>query len=218
MAKATQAKGHCYLCGHQTTKGFMSRHLLTEHYKEEEAQACYLLKIEGYDVNGYWLFVDMPLTSTLSTLDGFLRSIWLECCGHMSMFFLPPMDEISMSTKVGRISKGTVLLYMYDFGSSTELKITFVGTVSRKKQRESVRLLARNDPHIFPCDICGEPAEYVEVDSWEGGFYCQACVDKEDSEIDPDMLLPITNSPRMGVCAYCGEMDNFGYVPGRLKK
>jgi len=28
----------------------------------------------------------MPARATLTDLDGFLRDIWLECCGHLSAF------------------------------------------------------------------------------------------------------------------------------------
>jgi len=27
------------------------------------------------------------------------------------------------------------------------------------------------------------------------------------------MMLPVTNSPRMGVCGYCGELDTYEFVP-----
>ena len=28
-----------------------------------------------------------------------------------------------------------------------------------------------------------------------------------------EMLLPVTNSPRMGVCAYTGELDDYAFDP-----
>lgn len=34
----------------------------------------------------YWLYLEMPARATLTDLDGFLRDIWLECCGHLSAF------------------------------------------------------------------------------------------------------------------------------------
>jgi hypothetical protein len=40
-------------------------------------------------------------------------------------------------------------------------------------------------------------------------FYCDKCLTKH--ECGDEMSLPVVNSPRMGVCGYCGEgdFDNF---------
>lgn len=46
-----------------------------------------LLKIETPYEKDYWLYADISMTSTLKTLDTFLRDIWLECCGHMGAFY-----------------------------------------------------------------------------------------------------------------------------------
>ena len=133
MANRKQQKGPCYKCGKEMAKGYMGRHLLAEHYDENGEQKCYLLKIED-EYSNYWLFVDVPVSSSLSTLDSFLRSVWLECCGHMSAFYVGMYEKVGMNKKIGMISEGSVLRYDYDFGSTTELKISFVGTITRKKQ------------------------------------------------------------------------------------
>ena len=41
-----------------------------------------------------------------------------------------------------------------------------------------------------------------------------ACADEDEHEL----LLPVTNSPRMGVCAYEGQQDRYGYIPLKLIK
>ena len=82
---ATISKGRCYLCGAELGKTAMKNHILKVHGAEEGGQECVLLKIEGADKN-YWLYVDMPVTGSLTSLDSFLRKIWLECCGHLSEF------------------------------------------------------------------------------------------------------------------------------------
>ena len=181
----------------------MGRHLLSEHIKSEDDQACYLLKIED-EYRNYWLFIDIPVTSTLSTLDSFLRAVWLECCGHMSAFM--PVhsygDDYSMSMKIGSFIPGAVIEYEYDFGSTTTLFITFVQKRTRKKQKTAVRVLARNDPYDFSCEHCGKPATQIDTSEWPAVFYCDDCA--EESE-DEGYFLPVVNSPRMGVCGYCGN-------------
>lgn len=203
---ARLAKGNCYLCGAELGKTAMKNHLLKDH-DSETGQECRLLKIEGaYDKN-YWLYVDIPVDKTLNALDKFLRKIWLECCGHMSEF-----QGAGKSTKVGNLCEGSQFLHLYDFGSTTETLITVIGTTWRPPQREAVRLLARNIPPQFPCGKCGAPAGYVDTERlWAGEnpFYCEKCAGKY---ADEEMLLPVTNSPRMGVCGYTGELDTFAFV------
>ena len=95
------------------------------------------------------------------TLDRFLRDIWLECCGHESAFFVGNYEQLSKNTMVGMLHDGLKLHYEYDFGSTTELTITVVGTLLRPKQRRSVRLLGRNEPIRFLCGKCGKEADWI---------------------------------------------------------
>lgn len=203
-------KGNCYLCGKELGKTAMKNHIEKEH-SAEDGQECRLLKIEGaYDKN-YWLYVDIPASSDLSVLDSFLRKIWLECCGHMSAFS-GQYGEVDMTRKIGTFNTGDILLHEYDFGSTTETLITIVSTVYRKQQR-GVRLLARNIPMTFVCRKCGKPAELINTEDFDdpNPFYCISCAKKDDELYE--MSLPITNSPRMGVCGYTGELDTYAFDP-----
>ena len=209
-------KSNCYCCGKTVTKGYAKRHCLSHNYTDSDCENCALLKIEdAYDTD-YWLYVDIGLKNTLRDLDGFLRNIWLECCGHMSAFYQKHHEKIPFSRKMNSFEEGSVLLYDYDFGSTTTLKITFVGQTTRKKQskKNSVRLLLRNEPFIFKCS-CGKTAEYVcnECD-WDDNypFYCKECVEKHENEVE-HYPLPVVNSPRMGVCGYTGERDTYTFNP-----
>lgn len=209
MASSTQ--GNCYLCGAKLGKTAMKNHILKCH-SGEDGQKCRLLKIEGAYDKDYWLYVDIPIDKTLNALDKFLRKIWLECCGHMSEF-----QGAGMGTKIGRLRTGDQLLHLYDFGSTTETLVTVIGTTWRPPQKEAVRLLSRNVPPNLCCCKCGAPAIFVDTEScWEGKdpFYCKKCAKKF---ADEDMLLPVTNSPRMGVCAYDGGLDTFAFVQPECK-
>lgn len=211
-------KGHCYLCGAVVAKSGFQRHLSSKHFCEKaDGQKCVLLRVESAYEKVYWLYLDMPLTSTLKTLDTFLREIWLECCGHMSAFFLGDGEEVGKTTKLGTLPMGLTLRYEYDFGSTTELQITLLRTVSRPKQRKAVRLLGRNLPLSFMCGECGEEAEYIccECDMMdEYPFLCEECMQSHEHEY----VLPVVNSPRMGVCAYCGEYDVYEFSDNAEKE
>ena len=213
------SKGNCYICGKTLTETGAKRHLLTHEYSGVKPQKCRLIKVEDlYDKN-YWLYVDIPYTSTLETLDSFLRNIWLECCGHLSAFYVGSYEEIGMSKKISTIPDGSVLGYEYDFGSTTELKISFVGIITRKWQKTAVRLLVRNEAPEYVCKECGKPADYICVEcTYESDdpFFCESCAEKHFKE-DHEFGLPVVNSPRMGVCGYEGELDVYGFDPSKIK-
>ena len=219
MAKmAKDLTGNCYLCGVNLNKVAMKNHILKVHGEDKGGKDCCLLKIEGVYDKSYWLYVDIPLNKSLEDLDDFLRRIWLECCGHMSMFCRPRYDEIDMSSKLKSFPQGDKFFHHYDFGTTTETLITFMGNIIRKDMKDIVRLLARNSPPVFKCKNCGELAEYIyqeHDEEYKLPFYCEECV--KSGEYD-GMLLPITNSPRMGECGYGGELDIYTFDPASIKK
>lgn len=176
------------------------------------------LVVEGRDAPMFLMHLQMPVTETLGHLDLFLRDEWLECCGHLSAFtiggesYISVVDEMGGSddkpmdnVKIGKVLKvGDQFLHEYDFGSTTELKLKVVGeTKGIPVKGEPVELLAQNEEPEFKCDKCGELATQLCTecaDEGEGGWLCDKCA--EEHECDEDMLMPVVNSPRMGVCAY----------------
>lgn len=199
-------KGTCYICGTELGKTAMKNHILKTH-SSGTGQECRLLRLEGAYNKDYWLYVDIPVDKTLKALDAFLRKIWLECCGHLSEF-----QGAGKSSRIGRFSEGDQFLHRYDMGDTTETLVTVMGTTWRPPQREAVRLLSRNMSPQFSCADCGAPAAYICTEcQWDSGnpFYCERCARRHEHE---DMLLPVTNSPRMGVCGYTGELDTFAFV------
>lgn len=217
MAKSATPKGNCYLCGVELSKVAMKNHLLKVHNDENGEQECYVLKVEGAYNKDYWLYIDVPLDKTLTNVDTFLRKIWLECCGHLSAFRGAGYSEVGKSRKIGAFSIGDKLIHEYDFGSTTETVITFTAAIKRKKQKEAVRLLARNVPLQFQCANCGKPAAFIcaecTYDS-DNPFYCKPCGENHEHD---EMLLPAVNSPRMGECGYDGELDVYEFNSKNFK-
>lgn len=216
MVCCMTSKGNCYICGRTLSKSGMKKHILTHEYSETDKQPSVILKIED-SLGFYWLFLDMSYTATLKTLDNFLREIWLECCGHLSAFYTGYHDEIGMNTKISSFSEGDIIHYDYDFGSTTKLKITVVGYTNRKKQKKAIRLLARNEKYEFACQNCGKQADYICCECmWEKDtpFLCEDCADEHEHEY----ILTVVNSPRMGVCGYNGELDQYEFNPKKIEK
>ena len=223
---AVKSEGVCSLCNKRCGKTGMSRHLLqcaaSHSTGTGTAVPRVLIAAEGY--GPYWLHVDASVTATLDDLDAFLRKIWLECCGHLSDFTIgntsydrseSENDDFgfgspsgSMSAKLGVVFSrpGLTARYEYDMGSTTELKLRVVGIFEGRESAGRVRLLARNQPPIWPCDTCGKPATNICphcAHERDGSLLCGTHAKSHGCE-GPEGMLPVVNSPRMGVCGYTG--------------
>lgn len=103
------------------------------------------------------------------------------------------------------LSEGLEFVHEYDFGSTTVLKLKVLAIHTGAKRKEKVILMARNLPPVFACVECGKQATQLCgcCIYEEEAFYCDEC--GAEHECGEDMMLPVVNSPRMGVCGYCGE-------------
>jgi hypothetical protein len=224
MAKRPEPQGKCSLCGASLSKRQTLSHLSKCAYAEgRNVAAVVQLRV---DVPGtpYWLDVDVKANAPLRDLDDFLRNIWLECCGHLSSFevgrtryvvlmsddfFGSARDERSMDARVSASlpPEGSTFSYEYDYGSTTNLRLKVVAHRKALSRKESVRLLARNDDPVWTCGVCEKKATelcaycFLEDDA----FFCEAHMEEHDC--GEEAVLPIVNSPRMGVCGYTGGPD-----------
>ncbi len=228
-----QSEGICQLCQGVFKKGQMTRHIqkcVATHEREGQAVSQSRVKtgrlfhviVQSPGASEYWLHLEVPETATLLDLDVFLRRIWLECCGHMSQFkightyyldspeytdFDSPWgmdsEEKEMTTSVADLFHPKLeFSYEYDMGSTTELALKVAGERQGPVTKKSgIRLMARNIPPIISCGKCGAPAAWIDTEhSWEAeGWLCEKCAGE-----DPEMFLPVVNSPRTGVCGYTG--------------
>jgi hypothetical protein len=193
---------------------------------------CFHVVIEARDDPVYWLHLEVPATAKFADLDQVLRNIWLECCGHLSAFRFPQPRQCTLTERdlmqmlaaairhfqleeeaenrlmgepVGdHFEPGLKMEYDYDFGSTTSLWVRVVRECACSLSKPKIRLLARNDPPEIACAECGKPATQICSDCmWDGtGALCDACA--EDHQPEDHCILPLINSPRAGVCGYCG--------------
>jgi hypothetical protein len=178
---------------------------------------------EGGGRPGYWLHLEASADATLADLDSFLRDIWLECCGHLSLFniggqtytqtsdapdfmWAGEFDDESMDVELRKVlGPGIKFSHEYDFGTTTYLTLKVVSEREGDVKGKSVRLLAQNNPPLIKCRSCGNRATYVCgqcIYSSDTAWVCDACA--PDHECGEDMLLPVVNSPRVGMCGYTG--------------
>ncbi|MBI2269066.1 MAG: hypothetical protein HYU69_01780 [Bacteroidetes bacterium] len=118
--------------------------------------------------------------------------------------------EIPKSRKTkDALYKDMVLEYQYDFGSTTELKISVVAEYLVAAEKNIV-LLSRNEPLKILCDNCkaAPAAQLCTAHQWgEDSMFCTKCAKKHTkdcADFDDYASFPVVNSPRMGVCAYTG--------------
>ena len=226
--KATD--GICSYCFGEFSKMGIKRHLdrcndrLKENATDDPKKIVeyFCIAVNGAYEPDYWLYIDVDANTTLAVLDTFLREIWLECCGHLSAFDIngetfsayvdSEFNDRSMNIKLSRVLQvGQQFEYEYDFGSTTTLKLKVMSEFTGRRRREKVRLAARNLQPFIKCDYCEKPAEYAcgECVHTSEGWLCEDCV--ETHECSEDMLRPVVNSPRVGVCGYCGDFDRWDF-------
>jgi len=198
-------KGKCFLCNKTFSKAGMTKHLKAC-IKESGETKLFHIMIEGLHDPEYWLHIEISADAILGDLDQFLRDIWLECCGHLSKFTInrESYSEEDMNFQLNRVLKpGMEFYHIYDFGSSTELRLRVVSEREGKIGEEGVRILARNELPLITCG-CGKNAKWVCTECiYEGeGWLCDECA--KEHECGEEMLLPVVNSPRVGVCGYNG--------------
>jgi hypothetical protein len=208
MPRKTSTPGLCALCKAELKKASAAKHVADCLSKTSGKTEYVIVKVEGIgiDGDGYWLHAAVPIDCTLKDLDRFLRRTWLECCGHLSAFRNGRMS-IPMSAPVGQFDVGDKLTHEYDFGDTTELTITFgeIVTAAKLPGREKIQIAVRNLPPEKQCE-CGKQAKYIcPVCAYDGeGLLCPECAEEHECGTPDDMLLPVTNSPRCGVCGYEG--------------
>ena len=220
------SRGKCSFCKATFSKAAMTKHLKSckqrktasetsaEKRKSQKTKSLHLV-VEGRDLSGYWMHLSTPANATLEDLDDFLRDIWLECCGHLSAFTIEgtrysisPMkeyDERGMKVALGDVlGSGMKFYHNYDFGTTTELTLRVVSELEGEPKSKSIQLLARNDPPSIACESCGKIATQLCSECiWSGkGWLCDECASKH--ECGEEMLLPVVNSPRVGMCGYTG--------------
>jgi hypothetical protein len=219
MARKQQSRGACGFCGKEMTRGGMLKHLAVcaarvqaiaeADDKRGATDSIYHFQVRDAWGGDYWLNLEMPGSAKLKDLDGYLRAIWLECCGHMSSFaYIKWTKDIPMTTRIDRaFDVGTELTHIYDFGTSSETLVKAVDVRQGKPlTARPVYLMVRNTMPVVECTECDQTAQWLcmecVIETEESGLLCEKHFKKHPHKnYGP---LPVVNSPRMGMCGYDG--------------
>ena len=223
MAESKRTRGACAYCGREMTRSGMARHLTACEKRHAAIEVVdrapggngSFVHLQVQDAGGdYWLHLEMGGAATLRHLDGYLRAIWLECCGHLSEFSTGGWGSkpIVMSRKVGDVFRpGVELVHIYDFGTES---VTLVRALDVREGKSTVAkpiaLMARNSKPIYSCQECGAPAAALCIECIseheEPGTLCEVHAETHPHESYGEPML-LVNSPRVGMCGYEGPAE-----------
>lgn len=224
MPKGKVSKGKCEYCGQEISKTVVAKHLTTcperkaalakAAEKGGKAEKLYHLRVQDAYRKEFWFDLEMRGAATLNSLDGYLRGIWLECCGHLSRFSFGGWrgDEISMSRKLEQVLKpGDELTHIYDFGTSSETLVKALDVrQGTPTTRHPIALMVRNLPPEDSCQECDQPAKWMcqecQIEEDEPGLLCDEHAEDHPHE-DYGGAVELANSPRMGMCGYGGPAE-----------
>ena len=211
-----KSEGACGFCKRTVASNAVAKHLqickerTKANLEKGGSEQIFLIKASA---GPFFVYFEAEGSATLKNVDSFLRDIWLECCGHLSTFEIegvtyayepqPEYNDKSMNIKLDAVLRPVLSFgYEYDFGTTTALAMKCISI--RIGKLKGIQTLARNNLQEFACSKCGKPAkEICSQCVYEGeALLCRPCAKKH--ECGEEMLLPVVNSPRMGMCGYTG--------------
>lgn len=225
-------KGKCYYCNRELTERTIKRHIKTcskikevisdEIKDNKKTRNQFILSMKDkYDKNTYCIYLSMDENLQLQHLNKFIRDVWVECCDHLSSFYIDGMiyDDnrnqlYQMNAKLKEVlSIGQKFEYQYDFGSTTHIILEVIDKIQVSKSHSQIEILARNNENECTCNQCGKQAEYYQYET--ESFFCEECAEKLDEDEFEELYRGYFNSPRDGVCGYVGDKDyQLPYMPG----
>lgn len=187
----------------------------------------FVLDITSKYNKGYWLYISIDANATLKDLGQFLRDIWVECCGHLSMFridgknYESEVDDRSIFGKVENdmnvklkdvVAVNYKIQYEYDFGSTTYLEIKVIDKLRCSNKGKKIEIIGRNNEPQVKCAYCGQSAVYYDYENED--YLCDNCYENHSEDDEMIEEVGYVNSPRAGVCGYEGSKeDEVPYLP-----
>jgi hypothetical protein len=214
MNTELKSEGKCVYCDKTFLQTGIVKHLKSHLAASERANASTGIAIH-LSIVADKMFLQLLVngSATFKELDGFLRDIWVDCCGHLSGFSYQH-TKIAMRSRLQDVLTGNITIrYDYDFGDTTTFYCKVVG-IYHLTMNEPLVLLSRNEPLKIKCSLCNKkPAVAIcSVHMYEDEYlFCESCARKHEKVCEDfagHARLPVINSPRMGVCGYTGgEID-----------
>lgn len=220
----SSGSGQCRICGGVYTATGMTSHIKKHIARSKETSGYYVIRIDAGRGNPFWMYVAAEDSITFGEIDQFLRSMWLECCGHPSHFVVydnvKPEFTPDMKTPIKDVLRNrTMFAHHYD---STILRLGVVricgqiydgvddpsvdGRFDDVPTEYDITVLALHDRVQFRCRDCKrESATVCAGFTMTGeGVLCMDCARLHDRATE-NMRWAL-QSPRSGRCRY-GMID-----------
>jgi hypothetical protein len=192
MEQNVKSEGKCLFCGEMFSKSRINKHL-DSHLKQIEVEntneRSYLVKIEAnprWNSAAYFLLLWVNKTASMGDIDFFLRSIWLECCGHISQFSDPEVKKRKKRLDFSEISK---LLEQGKLPQYNKLK----------KELDSEVPMSQKVKNIFRKGLVLE----YEYDFGSSTYLILKVVEEYQVKADKKIVLLSRNEPLELLCDLC---------------
>ena len=206
---------------------------------KKEMEGFFDILITSKEMEDYWMIIEVNEKTMLKEIDTFLREIWLGNEQCLSIFkiknvkykyisggnllYVEPEQSMYHTLK-NILSVGETFDYTYGENKTTEIKLTvFSHRIGRRHEEEDIVLLSRNIPPERICYKCKKNnASWVDTIKYsfdDDAFLCDECKEKvESNKLFIQMeytenMLPIYNSPRMGI----GDYEGSDFYPDEFK-
>jgi len=158
-------QGRCYYCNKELTERTIKRHAKScsvmkksieekMNYTKVVREQFIISMKDKYNPSLYCIYVSIDAKLQLQHLDKFIRDIWVECCGHLSAFYIDEEiyhDNSDEQYEMNFYLKDVLNVnkkfeYEYDFGSTTYLTLEVVDIIQVPSEFSQVEVIARNNP------------------------------------------------------------------------
>ncbi|NOW91451.1 hypothetical protein BCD91_003474 [Clostridium beijerinckii] len=158
-------QGRCYYCNKELTERTIKRHAKScsvmkksieekMNYTKGVREQFIISMKDKYNPSLYCIYVSIDAKLQLQHLDKFIRDIWVECCGHLSAFYIDEEiyhDNSDEQYEMNFYLKDVLNVnkkfeYEYDFGSTTYLTLEVVDIIQVPNEFSQVEVIARNNP------------------------------------------------------------------------
>lgn len=185
-------EGQCYICNETYSKSGIFKHLkkCTDDYflqgvtNEYERKNLYLIHVIDRYNPSYFMYILVDMRATLSLLDDFLRGIWLECCGHLSEFRING-ERYSVTLDDDLMGIG--------FNRNYDMEVSLEETLYKGLSFGYTYDFGSSTELVLTVKECYHNSPMKDT----------VHIIARNNSIKGDPY----NSPRTGVCGYCGDDD-----------
>ena len=203
------SKINCKFCNKKFGKKAFDTHLSECISNSQNNKSGYLIEFMSQSEitnKDYSIFAIFGTKCKFSHIDNFLKRIWCECCGHMSTLDVYEsinddeliQKEIKFDILISKYELAYQFTYEYDMGTTTTIYFRIVKKLDGNDNNLNIDLVYQNEPFKLKCKFkCKKEALYT----YEYDIICEECKNNVD---EPECVLHIVNSPRVGMCGYEG--------------